>query len=587
MDYLNTIQSIVQDTASNTDENMLICAPTGAGKTNIALLCVIREIEKNLDKDKQKVTNSDFKIIYVSPMKALAAEIVEKFQSRLKFLGVIVKELTGDMQLSKQEIQDTHVMVTTPEKWDVITRKSDGISTKLRLLILDEIHLLNDDRGPVIECIVARTLRNIERNQMGVRILGLSATLPNPKDVAQFIRVNDEGFFYFDARYRPIPLGMKFVGIKDSSNQKKVRSIQDGNKPVDPRTKFSQRKKRPDEMLMDVCYEMARKFLADKKQVMVFTHSRKDTIKTALFFNEKSKEENDDFYLIQKDHSALSRLRHKELQKLCPFGIGFHNAGLLRKDRNIVEKLFLEGKIRLLVTTATLAWGVNLPAYAVIIKGTDIYEPNKDMVDLSILDVQQIFGRAGRPQFDKAGEAILLTRLDKVNQYLGLMTNSIDIESRFPANLKEALNAEISLGSVTTLQEAIEWIKYTFFYIRMLKKPSMYKKYNTGVTESFLKRPDKATANEMIMQMLQNAIKDLCDLRLIRYDPVNWFLNSTDLGRISSHYYIKCETMAHFSKELKINEDKDESKIILLFYIILVFFKSKRQYPSQRRSSYQ
>ena len=96
-------------------------------------------------------------------MKALASEIVDKFSSRLKHLGIVVKELTGDIQLSKQEIQETHVIVTTPEKWDVITRKTDGINPTLKLLIIDEIHLLNDERGPALECIVARTLRSIER----------------------------------------------------------------------------------------------------------------------------------------------------------------------------------------------------------------------------------------------------------------------------------------------------------------------------------------------------------------------------------------------------------------------------------------
>ena len=82
-------------------------------------------------------------------------------------------------------------------------------------------------------------------------------------------------------------------------------------------------------------------------------------------------------------------------------GLGFHHAGMIRADRNQVENMFNAGEIKILLATATLAWGVNLPAYAVIIKGTDIYDPNLSQSrDLSILDVQQMFGRAGRPQFD-------------------------------------------------------------------------------------------------------------------------------------------------------------------------------------------
>ena len=105
---------------------------------------------------------------------------------------------------------------------------------------------------------------------------------------------------------------------------------------------------------------------------------------------------------------------------------------MVRADRNIVERLFRSGEIKMLVATATLAWGVNLPAYAVIIKGTDIYDPNlTDSRDLSILDVQQMFGRAGRPQYDTNGEAVLMTDHSKVSHYIGALTNSSPIDSKF------------------------------------------------------------------------------------------------------------------------------------------------------------
>lgn len=99
-----------------------------------------------------------FKVIYIAPLKALAAEIVGKFDSALKYLGVKVRELTGDMSLTKQEIQDTHIIVSTPEKWDVVTRKTDGMMSLVNCMIIDEIHLLNDQRGLVLECLVSRAL---------------------------------------------------------------------------------------------------------------------------------------------------------------------------------------------------------------------------------------------------------------------------------------------------------------------------------------------------------------------------------------------------------------------------------------------
>lgn len=85
----------------------MICAPTGAGKTNIALMTVLREVEKHINPETRTLIDPTFKIIYISPMKALASEIVEKFSSMLKHLGVRCKELSGDMQLTKREIEDT------------------------------------------------------------------------------------------------------------------------------------------------------------------------------------------------------------------------------------------------------------------------------------------------------------------------------------------------------------------------------------------------------------------------------------------------------------------------------------------------
>ena len=95
---------------------------------------------------------------------------------------------------------------------------------------------------------------------------------------------------------------------------------------------------------------------------------------------------------------------------------------MLRKDRNLVEKMFMEGDIKVLCSTSTLAWGVNLPAYAVLIKGTKVYDSSVGAYkDVGIFDVQQIFGRAGRPQFDNEGEAIILTPTKQMDHYVSMM----------------------------------------------------------------------------------------------------------------------------------------------------------------------
>lgn len=150
-----------------------------------------------------------FKIIYIAPMKALVTEVVGNFQARLESFGIKVRELTGDVHLTKQQIEEANVIVTTPEKWDIITRKSGerAYVDLVKLIIIDEVHLLHDSRGPVLEAIVSRTIKQIEETTEHVRIVGLSATLPNYEDVAALLRVDpSEGLFYFDNTHRPVPL---------------------------------------------------------------------------------------------------------------------------------------------------------------------------------------------------------------------------------------------------------------------------------------------------------------------------------------------------------------------------------------------
>ena len=106
---LNRIQSRVQEAALGTDENLLICAPTGAGKTNTALLCMMREIGKHVNATTGAIATDAFKIIYIAPLKSLVQEMVGSFGKRLASYGLRVAELTGDQQLSKEQIAATQV----------------------------------------------------------------------------------------------------------------------------------------------------------------------------------------------------------------------------------------------------------------------------------------------------------------------------------------------------------------------------------------------------------------------------------------------------------------------------------------------
>lgn len=126
-EYLNNLQSAIFESVYKTKQNILCCAPTGAGKTNVALLSILSIINDIYDNEAKKLTKN-FKVVYISPLKALATEIVNKFQSKLKYLGVQVREFTGDMSMSKKELQMVNIIVATPEKWDVVTRKNEQFS---------------------------------------------------------------------------------------------------------------------------------------------------------------------------------------------------------------------------------------------------------------------------------------------------------------------------------------------------------------------------------------------------------------------------------------------------------------------------
>ncbi|KAF9469005.1 Sec63 Brl domain-containing protein [Collybia nuda] len=536
---LNRIQSIVYPTAYGSNENLLICAPTGAGKTDVAMLTILRVIAQHRSTTDPNapihstINRDSFKIIYVAPMKALASEIVRKLSKRLQWLSIQVQELTGDMQMTKTEIAQTQIIVTTPEKWDVVTRKPTGegeLASSLKLLIIDEVHLLNEERGAVIETIVARTLRQVESSQSMIRIVGLSATLPNYIDVAEFLSVSRyKGLFYFDSSFRPIPLEQHFLGIKGKSG-----SIQ-SRKNLDR-----------------VTFQKVSELVAHGHQVMVFVHARKETVKTALGLKESSLLEGngDDFSCEDHPHWSLFRRnigesRNKEMKQLFDSGFGIHHAGMLRSDRNMMEKLFSERAIKVLCCTATLAWGVNLPAHAVIIKGTQVYDSSKgSFVDLSVLDVLQVFGRAGRPGLETSGEGYICTTEDKLIHYLDAVTSQNPIESQFQGGIIDSLNAEISLGTVANTRDAVQWLGYTYLFVRMRRNPFIY-----GIDrQATIDDPQLGSKRN---ELITAAAEKLATARMITFDRPAGTFTATDLGRIAAKYYIRYASVEIFNEKFR------------------------------------
>jgi antiviral helicase SLH1 len=525
---LNRMQSLLYQVAYHTSENMLVCAPTGAGKTDAAMLTILNTVAKNIhpnpieepDATEFAVHTEDFKIVYVAPMKALAAEITDKLGKRLAWLGIQVRELTGDMQLTKAEIVATQIIVTTPEKWDVVTRKSTGdteLVQKVRLLIIDEVHMLHDARGAVLESLVARTERQVESTQSLIRIVGLSATLPNYVDVADFLKVNRmAGLFFFDQSFRPVPLEQHFIGVKGKAGTKTSRDNVD-----------------------QTAFEKVKDMLEQGHQTMVFVHSRKDTVKTARMLYEMAVDQGvaDLFDVsMQEGYSQalkdVKQSKGKEIRELVQKGMGTHHAGMPRSDRNLVERLFAEGVLRVLCCTATLAWGVNLPAAAVVIKGTQLYSAEAGkFVDVGILDVLQIFGRAGRPQFQDTGIGMIITTQDKLQHYLTAVTQQQPIESQFSKKMVDNLNAEIALGTVTSVPEAITWLGYSYMFVRMKRNPIAY-----GIEWSEMQHDPNLVQRRR--DLIVRAARVLQQSQMIIFNETTEELRAKDVGRIASQFYV-------------------------------------------------
>ena len=544
--HLNQIQSVVFESAFKRSGSLLVAAPTGAGKTNIALLTILREVSLHVpeaatqtDPKAFSMKDKQFTIVYIAPLKALASEIVGKFQAALSYLDIRVRECTGDVSMAKSEIAETHVIVATPEKWDVLTRKTDGMMNLVSCMILDEIHLLNDERGLVLECLVSRALTTGFKQQKPIRLVGLSATLPNYQDVAEFIGAGCSGTFAFDATFRPTPLKCSFYGVKELGSAARGNNV-----------------------MNDIIFTNLVRILRMGKQVIIFVHQRAATYNTAMELIEILRGEPRAKELFECPNKGLvkrevDRSRNEQVKELFPHGFGVHHAGMLRKDRNLVEGLFHKGDIKVLVSTSTLAWGVNLPAYAVLIKGTKVYDSAAGAYkDVGVFDVQQIFGRAGRPQFDKEGEAIILTPHKSMDEYVKMMQNKQKVESHLDKGLDNCINAEIASGTICTISEGVQWLKKSYFYQRMLKNPHGYS-INAKALEL------DPSGHMILLEKVTAVVEGLNRARLIRFNRSNETVYSTDMGRIASNYYINVETMSYFMSNLKPNTREE----MLLYHL--------------------
>eukprot|EP00554_Chaetoceros_debilis_P010508 CAMPEP_0194110528 /NCGR_PEP_ID=MMETSP0150-20130528/9767_1 /TAXON_ID=122233 /ORGANISM="Chaetoceros debilis, Strain MM31A-1" /LENGTH=1867 /DNA_ID=CAMNT_0038799741 /DNA_START=175 /DNA_END=5775 /DNA_ORIENTATION=- len=492
----NNMQSELAQVLVHSDDNVVVSAPTGAGKTCVFEMAMgrlfvndcSRSIGNGATSTCQAIPN-DRKIVYISPSKALLSQRFADWTKRLADVDPTIEcvVVTGDASVSShtksfQSVASAHIILTTPEKWDSMTRKwTDHLYLigSVKLLLMDEVHLLGDEsRGGCLEAIICR-MKTVQRAAIAkkrgqessklvnskehiydsrnngsiiealgtnMRFVAVSATLPNIGDIANFIDAHEA--YNFDSSYRPVPLETHVVGLGDIGKNQFLF----------------------DKSLDKHVLDLLRRF-SNNKPSIIFCHTKKQTETLASHLcSAYGDSSNNSTRLNMSKRTNLS-----SLQQCLKKGIAFHHAGMESDNRHLVEEMFTMGLIRCLCATSTLAMGVNLPAHLVMIKGTTVWRgAGQGYKDIDSGTLLQMMGRAGRPGFDTSGTAVIMTDRKSKRNY-ERMSDGLDIvESQLLKNLIETLNTEISQCVIKNVQEAIDWLKGTFFFLRVRKNPRHY-----------------------------------------------------------------------------------------------------------------
>jgi antiviral helicase SLH1 len=349
-------------------------------------------------------------------------------------------------------------------------------------------------------------------------------------DLANWLGVK-EGLFNFRHSVRPVPLEIFIDGFPE------VRGfcplMQSMNRPT----------------------FLAIKTHSPDKPVIVFVASRRQTRLTAKdLINFCGMEDNPRRFVRMSEEDLqlnLARVKDDALKEALSFGIGLHHAGLIESDRSLAEELFANNKIQILVATSTLAWGVNLPAHLVVVKGTQFFDAKiEGYKDMDLTDVLQMLGRAGRPQFDTSGIARIFTQDSKKAFYKHFLHTGFPVESTLHKVLDNHLGAEVSAETITTKQDALDYLTWTFFFRRLHKNPSYYgleisaEEHNTIAAQQM--------ANDYMISMVDTSLGELEKSKCLVLYP-NGDVESTPLGKIMSYYYLSHKTIRHLVENAKRN----------------------------------
>ncbi len=475
--------------------NIVVAAPTASGKTLIAELALL------------KAWLEGRKAIYTTPLKSLASEKAEEFRYWTR-LGLKVGISTGDYDEPGEWLGKYDAIVSTYERLDSILRLKPSWLPEVGVMVIDEFHMLRDsERGPIIELLTVRALR------MGVQVIGLSATIGNPDELAEWL-----GGSLVVSNWRPVKLIEGFYSRRRGSIL-----FQDGREEI-VKGKITQ--------------HVVREAVEGDYQVLIFIHARSRAESTAKSLAKwlKSTTLSGREAVEKLKNSNAPRSEKDALKDLLLKGIAFHHAGLSLDSRTVVEEAFRSGLIRAIVATPTLAAGINLPARRVLIY-TKRYEGGY-MRPITISEYKQMAGRAGRPQFDPYGEAVIA---DAPN---------VDYAMRFiegdPEDVQSALMNERALRIHVLALIASKDVRNRKELRHFLRRTLAYRQLGSQTGER---------ASEYI-------IKKLIDMDMITV--IGDVIKPTRLGLYVSRLYIDPVTAIMFLEALSKEGKKGD-----LYYLVL------------------
>ena len=379
-------------------KNLMLTIPTASGKSLVAHLTIAHRLKNDLINQKA---------VYVVPLKALASEKYDELKEVADVVGLKVALAVGDRSVEINSIEDSDILVCTSERLDSLLRNRSNIISNIGIIVSDEFHLLHDhSRGPTLEVLISR----IRHKKPDTQIIALSATVGNSEELAKWL-----GAKLIQSEWRPVSLHSGTL----TELQVKVHRIDGkGNeKWPEPRTINGEKEKVLHAALDDT--------ISDNGQLLIFVNSRKSSQKEARELskhilnrvkNEPNFDNGDRFVKLNKVSESINQNENssplgKKLSNSVKGGIAFHHAGLSNQQRKNIEELFKSGDLFCIVATPTLAQGVNLPARRVIIRDVKRWSAAASRnMPMPIMEIKQMLGRAGRPKYDKRGDAWIISK---------------------------------------------------------------------------------------------------------------------------------------------------------------------------------